>query len=62
MLNDQLREHPFNFKGHLSSGWGGAMFFWEKKISVGKFDLKKILSLKWAGNNILLALKKILFL
>ena len=52
-----IRKHPFNLKG-------GAMVFFGKKISVGKFDGEKFLSLTWAEKNILFALwaLKILFL
>ena len=49
-----IREHPFNLKGV-----GGAMCFFLEKISVRKFDGKKILSLTWAENDILKAFKKL---
>ena len=39
-----FKEHPFNLKG----GGVGAMVFGGKTFSVGKFDWKKILSMKWA--------------
>ena len=46
-----LRERPFNFKG------GGGYGFWgEKKFLSANLIEKKILSLKWAETNILLAL------
>ena len=48
-----FREHPFNLKG---GGGGGAMVFMGEKYSVCKFAFKKILTLKWAEKNILLAL------
>ena len=46
-----LREHPFNLKGG-----GGAMVFWGKIFLSINLIEKKILSLKWAEKNILLAL------
>ena len=50
-----FKKHPFNLKG-VCEGGGGAMVFWGEIFSVGKFNWKKILSLKWAENIILLAL------
>ena len=46
-----FREHPFNLK----EGGGAMVFFGEKFLSANLIE-KKILSLKWAEQNILLAL------
>ena len=50
-----LREHPLNLKGV------GAMVVWVKNLCWQIRLKKKILSMKWAEQNILLALKKYCF-